>query len=150
MDGAYSKAVPADKIAAALASLKDGKPPPRGDLGAALRLVPAGVARRAYRLPADAVPKPTDGGTPSVIAVAALLPGAETAGGMQPGDVIASVDGVAVGDDLLAVDKAAGGKVGKSVPVVVYRNGTKVDLAKVPVRDLEALKVKKFGEREEG
>ena len=145
MDGAYSKAVPADKILAALDALRAGRTPPRGDLGAALRLLPAGVARRSYRLPVDAVPKPTDGGTPQVIAVASLLPGVESAGGLQPGDVVFSVDGARVGDDLQAVDRAADAKAGKSVPVVVYRNGTKLDLAKVPVRDLEAMKVKKFG-----
>jgi hypothetical protein len=144
MDGAYSKAIPVDKISYALDAVTRGKAPARGDLGAALRLLPAGVARRSYRLPADAVPAPTDGGTPSVIAVSSLLPGVEAAGGLQPGDVIATVAGAKVGDDLLALDRAANAKVGKSVPVVVYRNGTRVELRAVPVRDLEALKVKRF------
>ena len=150
MEGAYSQAVPIDKIKAALDALLAGRTPPRGDLGATLRLLPAGVARRSYRLPADAVPKPTDGGTPQVISVASLLPGVDGAGGLQPGDIIVKVDGTTVGDDVMAVDRAAGARVGATVPVVVYRNGSRVDLAKVPVRNLDALKVKKFGEREGG
>lgn len=147
MEGAYSQAVPIDKVKAALDALLAGRTPQRGDLGAGLRLLPAGVARRSYGLPADAVPKPADGGTPQVISVASLLPGvkADGAGGLQPGDIITKVDGVAVGDDLAAFDRVAGARAGATVPVVVYRNGSRVDLAKVPVRDLEALKVKKFG-----
>ena len=146
MEGAYSQAVPIDKIKAALDALLAGRTPPRGDLGAALRLLPAGVARRSYRLPPDAVPKPTDGGTPQVISVASLLPGVDAAGGLQPGDIIVEVDGATVGDDVMAVDRAAGARAGATVPVVVYRNGSRVDLGKVPVRNLESLKVKKFGE----
>ena len=130
--------------------------PKRGDLGVELTLLPAGVARRNYKLPADALPPPAaDGGAPQVIQVVALQSAVadravssggkeqSPAGGLQPGDIISKADGKEVRDDLFSLDRVLDGFVNGSVPLQVWRNGTEKKL-RVPVRDLEAGKLRRF------
>lgn len=131
--------------------------PKRGDLGVELTLLPAGVARRNYKLPADALPAtpPADGGASQVIQVVALQSAVadravssggkeqSPAGGLQPGDIISKADGKAVGDDLFLLDRVLDSFVNGTVPLQVWRNGTEKRL-RVPVRDLEAGKLRRF------
>ena len=120
-------------------------------------MLPAGVARRNYKLPQSALPSSpaADGGAPQVIQVVALQSAVadravssggkeqSPAGGLQPGDIISKADGKEVRDDLFLLDRVLDGFVNGSVPLQVWRNGTEKRL-KVPVRDLESGKLRRF------
>jgi S1-C subfamily serine protease len=140
--------VPIDYVTAALDKLKKGKAY-RGDAGVVGMLVPLGEATRNFRLPADAAAaaaaaRPARvGGTPKVIVVKTINPRAPAAGIVKPGDVLFSADGVTLADDLFALDRIMDEHVNRTVPVVLYRNGERVE-ADMPTHDLEALKARRF------
>ena len=154
-NGKKSSSSPPSPPPTSAAALKNQ--PKRGDLGVELTLLPAGVARRNYKLPAGALPATAaaDGGAPQVIQVVALQSAVadravssggrerSPAGGLQPGDIISSADGKPVRDDLFLLDRVLDAFVGGSVPLTVWRNGTERRL-RVPVRDLEAGKLRRF------
>lgn len=135
-------------MTAALDKLKKGKAY-RGDAGVVGMLVPLGEATRNFRLPADAAAaaaaaRPARvGGTPKVIVVKTINPRAPAAGIVKPGDVLFSADGVTLADDLFALDRIMDEHVNRTVPVVLYRNGERVE-ADMPTHDLEALKARRF------
>ena len=54
--------------------------------------------------------------------------GPASAAGLQPGDVITSIDGHAIGDDSALSVAMIGHKAGDSVSIEVYRGGTKMTL----------------------
>ena len=147
-DESAAREVPIDYVTAALDKLKKGKAF-RGDAGVVGMLVPLGEATRNFRLPADAAAaaaaaRPARvGGTPKVIVVRTINPHAPAAGIVKPGDVLFSADGVTLADDLFALDRIMDDHVNRTVPVVLYRNGERVE-ADMPTHDLEALKARRF------
>lgn len=147
-DESAAREVPIDYVTAALDKLKKGKAY-RGDAGVVGMLVPLGEATRNFRLPADAAAaaaaaRPARvGGTPKVIVVKTINPGAPAAGVVKPGDVLFSADGITLADDLFALDRIMDEHVNRTVPVVLYRNGARVE-ADMPTHDLEALKARRF------
>lgn len=131
-----------------LNQIKAGTRIARGDAGLLATLVPAGDAVRHYKLPKDAAAaagaaRGDIGGVPKVILVTALNPRAPAAGVVKPGDIIFAADGVPLADDLAALDRAMDAHVGDTVPITLYRNGQKLDVA-MPTHDLEKTKTKKF------
>lgn len=147
-DESAAREVPIDYVTAALDKLKKGKAY-RGDAGVVGMLVLLGEATRNFRLPADAAAaaaaaRPARvGGTPKVIVVKTINPGAPAAGVVKPGDVLFSADGITLADDLFALDRIMDEHVNRTVPVVLYRNGARVE-ADMPTHDLEALKARRF------
>lgn len=149
-DDSAAREVPIDYVTAALDKInKNGGKAYRGDAGVVAMLVPLGEATRNFHLPSDAAsaaaaarPKHV-GGTPKVIVVKTINPRAPAEGVIKPGDVIFSADGVVLADDLFALDRIMDKHVNSTVPVVLYRDGKKID-AKMPTHDLEALKARRF------
>jgi S1-C subfamily serine protease len=154
-DSTSARVVPINYVTNILTQLLAGTRVARGDAGLIATLIPTGDAVRHYKLPKDAAAAATAargpiGGVPKVILVSSLNPRAPAADVIKPGDILYAADGdVPLADDLAALDRAMDRHVGKSVPVTVYRNGVKMEVD-MPTHDLEALKTKRFGEREGG
>lgn len=147
-DDSAAREVPIDYVTAALDKLKRGKAY-RGDAGVVGMLVPLGEATRNFRLPSDAAAEAAAarpariGGTPKVIVVKTINPRAPAAGVVKPGDVIFSADGKILADDLFELDRIMDKHVNRTVPVVLYRDGAKINVD-MPTHDLEALKARRF------
>ena len=147
-DSTSARVVPINYVLNILNQIKAGAVVARGDAGLLATLIPVGDAVRHYKLPKEAAvaagaARGDIGGVPKVILVSALNPRAPAAGVVKPGDIVFAADNVTLADDLAALDRAMDAHVGKTVPVTLYRNGAKVDVA-MPTHDLEKTKTKKF------
>ena len=147
-DSTSARVVPINYVLNILNQIKAGAIVARGDAGLLATLIPVGDAVRHYKLPKDAAvaasaARGAIGGVPKVILVSALSPRAPAAGVVKPGDIVFAADNATLADDLAALDRAMDAHAGKTVPITLYRNGARVEVA-MPTHDLEQTKTKKF------
>jgi len=139
----------ADAVREARVRLADGALH-RGDVGAALTLVPVGAAEQYYGLPkaVGTASTPTDadtvdgGGTaPKLIKVVGIDVASPAAGLLRAGDILLSVDGgPLLEDDMLAFERAlTAALVADAAAVVTLSRDGKIKDVAVPVADLETM-----------
>ena len=122
----------------------------RGDIGAALTLIPVGAAEQYYGLsravatasvPTDANTVDGGGTAPKLIKVVGVDVASPAAGLLRAGDILLSVDGgPLLEDDMLAFERALTAALAADAATVVTlsRDGKIKDVA-VPVADLETM-----------
>lgn len=117
----------------------------RGDIGLDLKLLLVSDAEKHFHLPAPLVKKVLGvrPGLKHMIAVESRVPGTPASDAFLPGDLLLTVDGVWIGDDLYRLDRIVNAKVGSDVAFSAIRNGREFSV-RLPVRDAEALKARRF------
>lgn len=129
----------------ALARLQAGEPLRRGDAGLALSLLLVSDAQKHFHLP-DALARKVLALRPKLkymISVGSRIPGTPASERFLPGDQILAIDGTWIGDDLYRFDRIVDDKVGGEVEIQAVRAGSEFTV-KLPVRDAEALKARRF------
>lgn len=134
-----------DYLKDALRRLQEGAPVRRGEAGLQIKLLLVSDARKHFRLPEAATKKilALRKGLKYMMSVEGRLPGSAAAAKLLPGDLILTVDGAWLGDDLYGFDRMVDGKVGGEIGLDVARNGREFAV-RLPVADAEALKVRRF------
>jgi serine protease Do len=113
-------AIPADRVRAVLAPLRDHGAVARAYLGAMVAEVPADLAR-ALPERGGAIVTEIQGGSPAARA------------GLRPGDVILRWNGEPV-DHVTLASSVAAAIVGSKVTVSVFRGGSTIDVAVIPAK----------------
>lgn len=117
----------------------------RGDVGLDLKLLLVSDAEKHFHLPKP-LAKQVRGLRPGLkylIAVESRVPGTPAYDAFLPGDLLLRLDGEWIGDDLYRLDRMVDEKVGSDVTFGAIRNGREF-WVRLPVRDAEALKVRRF------
>lgn len=129
----------------ALGPLQRGGRVLRGEAGLDLKLLFESDARKHFGLPDDVAKKirALRTGLKHVVAVESRVPGTRAEKEFLPGDVIVTVDGQWIGDDLYRFDRIVDSKAGGEVAIGAYRNGKSFEV-RLPVGEAEASKITKF------
>lgn len=117
----------------------------RGDVGLDLKLVLVSDAEKHFLLPSPLAKRVLGlrPGLKYMVAVESRVSGTAAYDTFLPGDLLLSLDGVWIGDDLYHLDRMVDEKVGSDVTFGAIRNGREFSV-RLPVRDAEALKVRRF------
>ncbi len=117
----------------------------RGDVGLDLKLVLVSDAEKHFQLP-EPLARKVRGlrpGLKHMVAVESRVSGTPAYEAFLPGDLLLTLDGVWIGDDLYRLDRLVDEKGGADVTFGAIRNGHEFSV-RLPVRDAEALKVRRF------
>lgn len=137
--------LPINYLTDRLPLIKNGNRQMRGDVGLQLDLIKIADAEKYLRLPAR-LARELYAASPeaaSAIFVKSVIQGSPAAEVLRPGDLIQSVDGKTIGDNLYLFDRLVDGKTGGKVEIRYHRLG-KPEKALLDVRDVEAAKIRKF------
>jgi len=117
----------------------------RGDVGLDLKLLLVSDAEKHFHLPGPLAKKALGlrPGLKHMVAVESRVPGMPAYDAFLPGDLLLTLDGVWIEDDLYRLDRMVDEKVGSDVTFGAIRNGREFSV-RLPVRDAEALKVRRF------
>jgi len=129
----------------ALAQLKATGKVQRGDVGVELELIRLSDACLHFNLPLDIANsiKALREDIKYICYIHKMMPLGTSIQSLKPGDMIIELDGHMIGDNIYLFDKLVDAKVGRSVDITVYRNGTKLSFT-LDVSNVEKTKVKKF------
>ncbi len=129
----------------ALSQLKKAGKVRRGDVGLQADLILVSDAQKHFHLD-EATAKKVKAlrqDLKQMVAVRSRVPRTPAFSKLLPGDLILTVDGIWVGDNLYLMDKLVDAKVGGTVTLGMVRNGNPFK-AKLEVSDAESLKIQKF------
>lgn len=129
----------------ALAQLAGGGRVKRGDVGLVLTLKLLSDAEKHFHLPPE-LAKSVKALRPDLkrmIIVNGRVPRTPAHDQFLPGDLILSVNGEKIGDDLYRFDRLVDSRTGDAVEIEAVRNGRRFK-ARLAVRDAEAAKVNRF------
>ena len=117
----------------------------RGEIGLDLDTMLISDAQKHFRLPAQAAAalSALRSDIKRVAVIDTVAPRSPASGQFIPGDIVLKVDGAWIGDDIYLFDKLVDAKAGGKVAIELMRNGRPITV-KLPVRDAEAEKVRRF------
>jgi hypothetical protein len=117
----------------------------RGTIGVELGLVRTSSASKHFAYPKDLVEdlKSKWSELKHVLTVERIVPHGAVSDILRPGDIIHSVNGEVIGNNLYLFDKLVDSCTGSQVDLVIYRNGSQMNF-KVDVADAESHKITKF------
>ncbi|KKM17638.1 hypothetical protein LCGC14_1673760 [marine sediment metagenome] len=133
---------------------------PRGDIGLELEFLRLPDAILHYNFPVDIVKeiRKLKSDIKYSIVVHMISPKATCSASLKPGDIVVELDGIPIiyvlsnttittgemiKDNIYKFDKIVNGKVGKTVNIVVFRNGERIE-STIPVIDTFPFKIRKF------
>ena len=137
--------LPINYVKDKLDDLRARRPIKRGDIGVQLEYVKIAEAESYLDFPGQVIEslKQQDGDLKYLLMVKALVSGLPAEKCFMPGDIIYSVDGVLIKDNMYRFDKLVDGATGKKVQVEVFRRGKKIKCS-AQVKNAEDFKIRKF------
>jgi S1-C subfamily serine protease len=137
--------LPVEYLRDALRTIQGDATPPRGDIGVELGYVNlddaikhVGITEAYRNIYKREFPNAT-----KVIHVERVIPASPAQLALKPGDIIWSVGGQLIGDNLYLFDKLIDQHVNRTVSITLLRRQETIT-AELPVLDLERQKIKKF------
>ena len=129
----------------ALEAIQRGEKPSRGDIGAVLHFMMLDDSIRYLSAPKEfkETYKKNFPDSTKVITISRATPNSSSENILKPGDIVLSVEGQLIGNNMYLFDKLVNQKVGQNIRVTVLRSDGEHSFD-LPVHDMEQQKIKRF------
>lgn len=136
-----------DYLRDALQAIKKNQQPKRGYIGVDIELISFGEAERYYKVPSSYLKQLPTRNSQHLVRklplIAYILPMTSGSKALEVGDILWSVDGKPIFDNLYILDQILNTHVGDSISIEIFRNGQLMK-KDVQVEDLEKTRIDEF------